>query len=67
MHNENLGGKTKYKLYVEGDNFREVMATLGVLGKNTTSNNTIEVRNFNLFANRLIMYIITYVIRVLGF
>ena len=33
----------KYKLFVEGDNLREVLATPGVLGKKTTSNNTYEV------------------------
>ena len=32
-----------YKLLVEGDNLRNVMATRGVLGKNTKSNNIIEV------------------------
>lgn len=53
MHNENLGGKTKFKLFVEGDNFREVMATSGVLGKNTTSNNTIEVSRKK---NKLYLY-----------
>jgi len=37
-------GKTKWKLFVEGDNFRDVMATYGVLGEKTTSNNTLEVR-----------------------
>lgn len=43
MHNENLGGKTKFTLFVEGDNFREVMATPGIFGEKTKSNNTIEV------------------------
>ena len=33
----------KYKLFVEGDNLREVLATPGVLGKKTSSNNTLEV------------------------
>merc|ERR1719433_425927 len=33
----------KYKLFVEGDNLREVLATPGVLGKKTSSNNTFEV------------------------
>lgn len=37
------GVKPKYKLFVEGDNLREVLATPGVLGKQTTSNNTYEV------------------------
>ncbi|XP_029660797.1 DNA-directed RNA polymerase III subunit RPC1 isoform X2 [Formica exsecta] len=43
VHNDTSGGKTRWKLLVEGDNFRDVMATHGVVGKNTTSNNTIEV------------------------
>ena len=33
----------KYKLFVEGDNLREVLATPGVLGKKTSSNYTFEV------------------------
>lgn len=37
------GGIMRYKLFVEGDNLREVMATLGVLGEKTISNNTLEV------------------------
>ncbi|CAB1343971.1 unnamed protein product [Coregonus sp. 'balchen'] len=36
-------GKNKYKLLVEGDNLRSVMATHGVNGNRTTSNNTYEV------------------------
>ncbi|XP_043579114.1 DNA-directed RNA polymerase III subunit RPC1 isoform X2 [Bombus pyrosoma] len=43
IHNDDSSGKTRYKLFVEGNNMREVMATLGVLGRKTTSNNTIEV------------------------
>ncbi|XP_017880116.1 DNA-directed RNA polymerase III subunit RPC1 isoform X1 [Ceratina calcarata] len=43
IHNDDSSGKTRYKLFVEGDNMREVMATLGILGNKTTSNNTIEV------------------------
>ncbi|XP_025987632.1 DNA-directed RNA polymerase III subunit RPC1 isoform X2 [Solenopsis invicta] len=43
VHNENLDKTNTYKLFVEGDNFREVMATRGVNGEKTTSNNTIEV------------------------
>ncbi len=34
---------TRYKLFVEGDNLREVLAAPGVMGKKTTSNNTYEV------------------------
>lgn len=33
---------TKYKLFVEGDDLREVLATPGVKGSRTTSNNTLE-------------------------
>lgn len=43
IHSDDSTGKTFYKLFVEGDNMREVMATLGVQGNKTTSNNTIEV------------------------
>lgn len=43
IHNDDASGQTKYKLFVEGDNMREVMATPGILGKKTTSNNIIEV------------------------
>ena len=42
MDESKSGGQT-YKLYVEGDNLREVMATHGVDGCHTTSNNTLEV------------------------
>merc|ERR1719350_2189499 len=43
MHvNETKSGRT-FKLFVEGDNLREVMATGGVEGTKTTSNNTLEV------------------------
>jgi len=44
IRNENLGGKTKFTLFVEEDNFREVVATSGILDEKTKSNNTIEVR-----------------------
>jgi DNA-directed RNA polymerase III subunit RPC1 len=40
---DSIAGNTKYKLYVEGDNLREVLATPGVNGSKTTSNNTLEV------------------------
>lgn len=40
---EDKGGKTTYSLCVEGDNFREVMATYGVDGTKSTSNNIMEV------------------------
>ena len=33
----------RYYLLVEGDNMREVMATYGVKGTSTTSNNILEV------------------------
>merc|ERR1719350_2551582 len=42
--NEDERGQT-YKLYVEGDNLREVIATYGVDGRKCTSNNTLEVAN----------------------
>ena len=40
---DSMAGNTKYKLFVEGDNLREVLATPGVKGCKTTSNNTLEV------------------------
>lgn len=40
---QNNEGKEKYKLYVEGENLRAVMATIGVKGAHTKSNNMIEV------------------------
>ena len=43
IHNDDSSGKTRYKLFVEGNNMRDVMATLGIKGSKTTSNNTIEV------------------------
>jgi DNA-directed RNA polymerase III subunit RPC1 len=43
IHNDDSSGKTRYKLFVEGDNMRDVMATIGIKGLKTTSNNTIEV------------------------
>uniref|UniRef100_A0A6Q2XTY3 DNA-directed RNA polymerase subunit n=1 Tax=Esox lucius TaxID=8010 RepID=A0A6Q2XTY3_ESOLU len=43
IHIDEQSGKNKYKLLVEGDNLRGVMATHGVNGNRTTSNNTYEV------------------------
>lgn len=43
IHSDDSGGVSKYKLLVEGDNLREVMATFGVKGSHTTSNNIYEV------------------------
>lgn len=40
---EDKGGKAQYNLCVEGSNLREVMATYGVNGNKTVSNNIIEV------------------------
>ncbi|XP_075466474.1 DNA-directed RNA polymerase III subunit RPC1 isoform X1 [Ascaphus truei] len=40
---EQSSKEKKYKLLVEGDNLRAVMATHGVKGSGTTSNNTYEV------------------------
>ena len=43
IHVDDTGGSNTYNLYVEGDNFRDVLATPGVCGPKTTSNNTLEV------------------------
>ncbi|KAA8581469.1 hypothetical protein FQN60_003050 [Etheostoma spectabile] len=43
IHIDEQSSKTMYKLLVEGDNLRSVMATHGVKGSRTTSNNTYEV------------------------
>lgn len=43
IHIDEQSGKEKYKLLVEGDNLRAVMATHGVKGTKTSSNNTYEV------------------------
>ncbi|XP_031416675.1 DNA-directed RNA polymerase III subunit RPC1 isoform X2 [Clupea harengus] len=43
IHIDEASGKKKLKLLVEGDNLRSVMATHGVKGSRTTSNNTYEV------------------------
>lgn len=43
IHEEDVDGVTKYKLLVEGDNLRDVMATYGVKGVKCSSNNTYEV------------------------
>lgn len=43
IHIDEQSGRSKYKLLVEGDNMRAVMATHGVNGSRTTSNNTYEV------------------------
>uniref|UniRef100_A0A8C9XW94 DNA-directed RNA polymerase subunit n=1 Tax=Sander lucioperca TaxID=283035 RepID=A0A8C9XW94_SANLU len=43
IHIDEQSSKTMYKLLVEGDNLRSVMATHGVNGNRTTSNNTYEV------------------------
>ncbi|XP_025836904.1 DNA-directed RNA polymerase III subunit RPC1 [Agrilus planipennis] len=40
---EDKGGESYYNLCVEGDNLREVMATYGVDGHKTVSNNIMEV------------------------
>ncbi|KAG0421505.1 hypothetical protein HPB47_002600 [Ixodes persulcatus] len=42
-HLPTQGPTTTYRLLVEGDGLREVMATYGVLGTRTSSNNTSEV------------------------
>jgi len=43
IHIDEKSGVTKYKLLVEGDNLRNVMATPGIKATHTTSNNTFEV------------------------
>ncbi len=45
IHIDDTSGaaNSKYKLFVEGDDLREVLATPGVMAKRTTSNNTYEV------------------------
>ncbi|KAG9345940.1 hypothetical protein JZ751_007755 [Albula glossodonta] len=43
IHIDEQSGRQKYKLLVEGDNLRSVMATHGVNGNRTSSNNTYEV------------------------
>lgn len=43
IHIDEQSGASLYKLLVEGDNLRAVMATHGVKGSRTTSNNTYEV------------------------
>lgn len=43
IHIDEQSSKNLYKLLVEGDNLRAVMATHGVKGSRTTSNNTYEV------------------------
>lgn len=45
IHEEDDGNNVHYKLLVEGDNLREVMAIPGVIGKRCTSNNTFQVWN----------------------
>ena len=45
IHIDEQSGKEKYKLLVEGDNLRAVMATHGVKGTRTTSNNTLRAES----------------------
>ncbi|XP_045502401.1 DNA-directed RNA polymerase III subunit RPC1 [Colias croceus] len=40
---DDTGGKPRYKLCVEGEGLRDVIATYGVEGTKTTSNNILEV------------------------
>lgn len=56
VHDEMSDGKRKWKLLVEGDNFRDVMATSGILGEKTTSNNTIEVSSEKSVSNETYIY-----------
>jgi len=49
-------GDTRYKVLVEGDNFRDVLATPGVKSATSTSNNTYEVmRNIKKFFYSIMM------------
>lgn len=43
IHVDDKSGSPKYKLLVEGNNLLNVMATRGVKGTHTTSNNTYDV------------------------
>ena len=43
IHIDEKSSCTKYKLLVEGNNLRNVMATAGVKATHTTSNNTYEI------------------------
>lgn len=43
IHLDEKSASSKYKLLVEGNNLLQVMATPGVKGTHTTSNNTYEV------------------------
>ncbi|PIK60416.1 putative DNA-directed RNA polymerase III subunit RPC1, partial [Apostichopus japonicus] len=43
IHIDDQAGCSKYKLLVEGDNLRGVIATRGIKGTHTTSNNTYEM------------------------
>jgi DNA-directed RNA polymerase III subunit RPC1 len=43
IHKDEGGKEETYKLLVEGQNLRAVLATRGVLGCKTTSNHTAEV------------------------
>ncbi|KAH8042081.1 hypothetical protein HPB51_021165 [Rhipicephalus microplus] len=43
IHADDSHGSTKYRLLVEGDGLRDVIATYGVEGIKTSSNNTSEV------------------------
>lgn len=43
IHIDDQSGSSKYKLLVEGDNLRGVIATRGIKGTHTTSNNTYEM------------------------
>lgn len=45
IHVDETSGSQRYKLFVEGDNLKDVLATPGVKWKKTTSNNTFEVFN----------------------
>ncbi|CAH1249658.1 POLR2A [Branchiostoma lanceolatum] len=62
IHLDEKGGQQQYKLLVEGENLRAVIATPGVKGTRTTSNNTSDVeKTLGIEAARVtIMNEITY-------
>lgn len=61
---EEKGGETTYQLCVEGNNFREVMATYGIDGTKTVSNNVVEVYNtLGIEAARYSLNLLLWLIR----
>ena len=55
IHIDEKSVGTRYKLLVEGNNLRQVMATTGVKATHTASNNTYEVeKTLGIEAARLV-------------